>query len=128
MLPYSQCHGSGFDPPGCAHAGWTQPYWAAFAVSQANAGPAPLFTAQQPPMSTAFAQPWLLVPGTAHSAPFSARHATCSAYGRYPSVIPMSCPNTARKAVFNRSNAAAAEHSNSNAGRLGTGQSAAAGI
>jgi len=34
MLPNSQCHGSGFDPPGCAYPGWTHPNLAALEVSQ----------------------------------------------------------------------------------------------
>ena len=65
------------DPPepGCIRPG-------AFAVSQSNAGPAPVSTPQQPPMSTALAHPWLLVPGSAHSDPFSARQATCSSKDR----------------------------------------------
>ena len=40
----------------------------------------------------------------------------------------MSCPNTARNAVFMASNAAAAVHSNGNTGRDGTGHNALAGI
>jgi hypothetical protein len=78
IAPYSQCHGSGFDPPGCAHGGCTQPKAPALTVSQSNATPLPVLTPQQAPMSTALAQPWLLVPGSAHRLPFWARQATCS--------------------------------------------------
>jgi hypothetical protein len=45
---------------------------------QSNVAADSVLTPQQAPMSTALAQPWLLVPGSAHRLPFSARQATCS--------------------------------------------------
>ena len=63
--PNSQCHASGLLPPGCAHFGCTHPKSPARARIHSCAGVPNVST--PPQKSTASAQPWLLVPGTAAS-------------------------------------------------------------